>query len=267
MRYWPEPPFTVTNYPAGEFHSQISVLPESGDVIEANIRDFNGLCRVVSQDEALRRGGINATWFLPYFPFARDDRRNTNADAFELGLAIHLAGKLSVVIADPHSDVTGQLPHISQGVTVAVALERRPSLANCVFALADAGAEKKAGPWLKHFGLQSTPCGKKRDTSTGRLTEFVVHDPAAVGLRNVVIVDDICDGGGTFVGLAEKLKEHCAASVTLIVTHGLFTKGVDALLPAVDCVIAFGPTGANPPDTDNVHFIDYRELWKQGVII
>jgi ribose-phosphate pyrophosphokinase len=40
-------------------------------------------------------------------------------------------------------------------------------------------------------------------------------------------VDDICDGGGTFIGLAALLKSHNAGHIVLIVSHGIFSKGFD----------------------------------------
>jgi hypothetical protein len=55
-----------------------------------------------------------------------------------------------------------------------------------------------------------------------------------------VIVDDICDGGGTFLGLAARLGEQDAGLLTLCVTHGLFTKGVMPLLDVFDRIYTFG---------------------------
>jgi len=45
-----------------------------------------------------------------------------------------------------------------------------------------------------------------------------------------IIVDDICDGGGTFIGLAEELRRRNAASLYLYVTHGIFSKDADVKL-------------------------------------
>jgi ribose-phosphate pyrophosphokinase len=39
------------------------------------------------------------------------------------------------------------------------------------------------------------------------------------------IVDDICDGGGTFAGTAKVLREKGAGKVNLIVSHGIFSRG------------------------------------------
>ena len=48
--------------------------------------------------------------------------------------------------------------------------------------------------------------------------------------RDVLIADDLCDAGGTFIGSAAALREAGARSVSLYVTHDLFSKGVEYLL-------------------------------------
>ena len=57
--------------------------------------------------------------------------------------------------------------------------------------------------------------------------------------RNCLIVDDICDGGGTFIPLAKKLKNAGAKTVTLYVTHGIFSKGLDPLKEHIDYLAPF----------------------------
>jgi ribose-phosphate pyrophosphokinase len=53
-----------------------------------------------------------------------------------------------------------------------------------------------------------------------------------------LIVDDICDGGATFVALARKLREAGAIEVSLFVTHGIFSKGKD--LEGIDNIYTTG---------------------------
>lgn len=49
-----------------------------------------------------------------------------------------------------------------------------------------------------------------------------------------MIIDDICDGGATFLAIAGQVKP---AHLTLIVTHGIFSKGLDALAEKFDSII------------------------------
>ncbi len=95
----------------------------------------------------------------------------------------------------------------------------------------DAGVSKKIDNF-NHPALRANPkvfCSKHRDTVTGALSGFEAHC-GDLEKRPCVIVDDICDGGGTFLGLAEELKHKNAGPLYLAVTHGIFSKGLDELL-------------------------------------
>lgn len=54
---------------------------------------------------------------------------------------------------------------------------------------------------------------------------YIVPNHLFVKDATCFIVDDICDGGGTFIGTAAMLKSKGAAKVVLIVSHGIFSKG------------------------------------------
>lgn len=69
-------------------------------------------------------------------------------------------------------------------------------------------------------------CQKIRVQATGELKGFEVLDKSLCSGKHVLIVDDICDGGGTFVGLAKELRKAGAKKVFLYVTHGIFSKGL-----------------------------------------
>lgn len=60
--------------------------------------------------------------------------------------------------------------------------------------------------------------------------ELIVKD------KTCFIIDDICDGGRTFIGLGEKLKAAGAAKVTLVVTHGLFSQGLEVFKGKIDYI-------------------------------
>lgn len=69
---------------------------------------------------------------------------------------------------------------------------------------------------------------KKRDPATGQITLIVPVGslPEDLTGKKCLIIDDICDGGGTFLPIAAQLKER-GALVYLYVTHGIFSKGID----------------------------------------
>jgi ribose-phosphate pyrophosphokinase len=68
---------------------------------------------------------------------------------------------------------------------------------------------------------------KHRDAGTGKLSSFAVPE---LRTHKVLIVDDICDGGGTFVGIARALPENHTHMLGLYVTHGLFSRGIGELV-------------------------------------
>ena len=83
-------------------------------------------------------------------------------------------------------------------------------------------------------GIPFIKADKVRDPETGDLSGFS-YEGSVQGL-DLLIVDDICDGGGTFVGLAKILKEGGAKSISLYVSHGIFSKGLKVLDGAIDAV-------------------------------
>lgn len=93
----------------------------------------------------------------------------------------------------------------------------------------DAGAADRAKYYAGTYGVPVVQCHKSRDAS-GAPT--VVIPPYNLQGCTALIVDDILDGGRTFVDLARKLKEAGAARVKLQVTFGIFSNGYN--LPYID---------------------------------
>lgn len=231
--------FDEMHYPAGEPHVRLRAekleefkyewLPP---FIVANAADWNDLVTIKIGDQILKDNGITATFVVPYLPFSRHDRKNDRFDSSPLPFVLDLMATVDLVTIDPHSDVSGIFPSYSQAEVVKLYADG-PNNNGGIFAddalvaIPDAGAAKKAYTWLD--GRDAVQCLKTRDTKTGALSGFQVVNPEIVEGRNVVIIDDICDGGGTFLGLAEQLQRHGASTLRLGVTHGLFTKGLEKL--------------------------------------
>lgn len=245
MIYGFEQIFSVMRYPAGESHVEAKMIPGPDDTILAHARGFEDLCNILTADAILEHNGQPwVQWFIPYFPFGRHDRRRTRLDGLELKLALDMVDDLNLITLDPHSDVLGQLKHIPQSEVVAAfsGFIRGFDIFedDAIVAVPDEGASKKVMMWLdNHVALQ---CSKRRDPRTGALSGFIVPEiPEEYRERPIVIVDDICDGGGTFIGLADEIiKQGHAGPLRLLVTHGLFTKGTGDLLAVFDRVFSTG---------------------------
>jgi ribose-phosphate pyrophosphokinase len=200
-----------------------------------NSQDFFFLA--MAKDSLKKLGETRVDLILPYVPYARQDRVCDKGESFSLQVFCNLLNSLdfeSVTIFDPHSDVT---PALINNVKVISQLDIisgsrfNEYLCNSkfVFVSPDAGANKKVSSLASYFMHQRfIRADKLRDLTNGNIKEIVVYADDLTGV-NPVIIDDLIDGGGTFVGLAKELKKKKAQKVILYVTHGIFSKGCDSL--------------------------------------
>lgn len=164
---------------------------------------------------------------LPYLPYGRQDHAITNGHTFALRTFARLLNSLEfsrVTITDPHSSSALVLIHNSEAIypTKEVRQAFIDTKSNIV-CYADEGALKKYVCGWIYYSLQYMHGTKSRDQSTGKiLFNHISTNPLG---QVVLIVDDICDGGSTFIMLAKKLFDAGAAEVHLFVSHGLFSKG------------------------------------------
>ena len=103
-----------------------------------------------------------------------------------------------------------------------------PEVKNAVLVAPDAGAIKKVLKVAQVTGLPMVRADKIRDVNTGAITETVVYSDH-IKDKSFLIVDDICDGGRTFIELEKVLRPLTDAYVYLYVTHGIFSKGLEPL--------------------------------------
>jgi ribose-phosphate pyrophosphokinase len=219
----------------GEPHVKIQEKVPGPIMITHRINSFNDLGLVLIATDALKRMGVKKiSLFIPYFPGARQDRVMVAGEALSVKVYTDLINAqkyAEVLIFDPHSEVT---PALLDNVKVIVNHE---FVASCldsikehiVLIAPDGGALKKIYKVAAYLGgIEVVECSKRRNVKTGELSGFTVYTDSLKG-KHAVIIDDICDGGGTFLGLAKALKEKEAEKLSLLVSHGLFSKGFEAL--------------------------------------
>lgn len=172
---------------------------------------------------------------ISYLLAARMDRVMLDGEPFSLKVIASILNQAcfkKIKIFDPHSEVSTALIERSYAVTnhlfVKDALqhyaETHPNESPCLVS-PDAGALKKIHKLAQFLNIDNVvECMKERDVKTGALTNFKAITDSLAG-QTCFIVDDICDGGGTFAGTAKMLKEKGAAKVHLIVSHGIFSRG------------------------------------------
>jgi len=174
---------------------------------------------------------------ISYLIAARMDRVMLDGEPFSLKVVAGILNQARfhrINIFDPHSEVTTALIEhsysISNHLFVKDALDdyfsKNPKTSFCLVS-PDAGALKKIHNLAQYLQVEDVvECMKERDLKTGALTNFKTTT-TDLSSQSCFIIDDICDGGGTFAGTAKMLKEKGAKKVVLIVSHGIFSKGPD----------------------------------------
>lgn len=235
-------------FPGGEIQVSIdkfnlrSVDPV---IVETRLQDSESIMQLVIATEILNRLHQGTKVLkVPYFPYARQDRVMDSHEAFSLravASVINSLGYDSIETDDPHSDVLAALiPRLRARSQVEIIKKHKAldellvSHIDC-FVSPDAGASKKIQEIAKHYSKPVIQASKVRDTASGLILETKIEEfPSKYG--NFLIIDDICDGGRTFIELAKALRFKGAKEIYLFVTHGIFSRGVGVFEGLIDAV-------------------------------
>jgi ribose-phosphate pyrophosphokinase len=241
-------------FPGGELQVKVG-RPITGRVlITSRMRGSEDVLRLLLVADALRRRSpkVELYAFIPYLPYARQDRVCAPGEALSLSVAADIINNMKldrVIVFDPHSDVSAAL------IDRLLAIDNTDFVSGIVswfdrangdiFLVApDAGASKKIYGVAKRARAQVLIGSKSRDVNTGEITGTSIHGDVKPN-RPHIVVDDICDGGRTFIELAKVLEERGVTRQWrhLIVSHGIFSQGRSLLLDyynTVHCTESFG---------------------------
>ena len=218
------------------FYRHISYHEPDRIVIDAWVVDSSGII-ALGQLKEFYCSLCNAPIVLNlrYTPYARYDRKmvDSSYDVLSLKVFTNILNSYnfdSVLIDDPHSDVTPGL------INNSAVIDQLTCLASCEIPMSDyaavvapdIGALKKATSIAEHYSLPLVYALKKRDPATGYTVFEQMINPDGVDIsgKKILIVDDICDGGATFINLAAGIHAiYPNAIIDLYVTHGIFSKG------------------------------------------
>lgn len=196
---------------------------------------------IICAVQALRNSGITTIkLYVPYFLGARSDRQ------FEFGSTHYLKDVIcpiinslnlnSVTVVDPHSDVLeaciNNFHKENNFSLVKFALtdidNRNDARERITLVSPDAGAFKKIFDVAQHFEITNIITATKvRDLKTGHIKHTEVNVNDSDPEMKYVIIDDICDGGRTFIELAKAIKvQKPSAKIYLVITHGIFSAGL-----------------------------------------
>ena len=224
-------------FSGGEPHIKIKPDFDVSEIVTIThrINSFNDFGLLLLAIDALKRMNVKLiNVFIPYFPAARQDRVMIAGEPLSVKVYADILNSLKlnkITVFDAHSEVTSALLDNCEVIPnhefIAQVLKK---IGNDVKLISpDGGALKKIYKVSEYLGgIDVVECSKSRDVKTGKLSGFKVYDDDLQGM-DCLIVDDICDGGGTFIGLAEELKKKNAGKLYLAVSHGIFNKGFESM--------------------------------------
>ena len=178
-------------------------------------------------DAAKRASAKYVTVVIPYFGYARQDRKDKPRVAIAAKLMANLisaAGADRIMTCDLHADqIQGffdiPLDHLD-GTAIFVPYLRSLNLDNLIFASPDVGGVKRTRSYAKYFKAELVVCDKYRAKANEIASMRLIGEVTG---KDVVLVDDLIDTGGTMCKAAALLKERGANSVRAIATHAVLS--------------------------------------------
>ncbi len=160
-----------------------------------------------------------------YLPYGRADRNEKGGSSCSLryvGDFIQSLGFEKITVLDPHSDLS--IAYLGESacsyypkseLLTGLGVNYTPK--NSVVMFPDSGAQKRYGKaW---YGYLHVLGSKTRDFRDGKLTGYSIADGVPAEGKHVIIVDDICSYGGTFILASNAIRKFNPLSVALVVTH------------------------------------------------
>lgn len=256
-----EQPVTLGTFPAGEPLVQAEADLSGIVLIDVRGHSAEQWLQVLALCDMVAAAGGVVDLVVSYWPGGRQDRRDeTPLTAQVYARTLDPYPIRSVTVVDPHSDVTPAVINPpTRVISLADVLEHAIStgVLECPDGLIapDAGAAKKVLAAATRLGLDFCQAHKHRDPVTGRLDGFRIEE---FGPGRWLVADDICDGGGTFLGLADAFNRAAVpgSGLALYVTHGIFSKGTDALAERFTSIT----TTDSFPQTGDVAIVPLADL-------
>lgn len=222
--------FTSTRFSDGELSVSFDESIRGCDVfiIQSTHAPTDNLMELLLMIDAARRASAHyITVVVPYFGYARQDRKDRPRVAIAAKLVANLltaAGTTRLMTCDLHAgQIQGffdfPVDHL-YGSGIFVPYLRSLNIDNLVFAAPDVGGVTRARSYAKFFDADIVLTDKHRKRANEIASMQIIGN---VEGANVVLVDDMCDTGGTITKAAELIMEKGAKSVRAVCTHAVLS--------------------------------------------
>ena len=193
--------------------------------VQSTTAPADNLMELLLLIDAARRASANyITAVIPYFGYARQDRKDKPRVPISAKLIANLlttAGASRIITMDLHApQIQGffdiPVDHLEASAIFIPYIKHSIPRENLIFAAPDVGGTKRARSYAKHFDADMVICDKRRERANEVSEMTVIGD---VRGKDVVLIDDIVDTGGTLCKAAQMLMDKGAVSVRALITH------------------------------------------------
>ncbi|HNY53118.1 MAG TPA: ribose-phosphate pyrophosphokinase [Bacteroidales bacterium] len=221
---------SVTEFKDGEFQPCFdeSVRGNMVFIVQSTNPPADNLFELLLMiDAAKRASAYKVIAVIPYFGFARQDRKDRPRVSIGSKLSADLLGTAGVdriITMDLHADqIQGffnvPVDHLYGSAIFAPYIENL-KLENLTVSAPDMGGSKRANAYSRHLHTEMVLCYKLRKKPN------VIEEMSVLGDvegRNVIIIDDMVDTAGTLVLAAQKIHERGALSIRGFATHPILS--------------------------------------------
>jgi ribose-phosphate pyrophosphokinase len=221
--------YKVFHFPDGEVQIELGEFSRKKSILVkcriTNAEELMILCQVM---DILDRHEVEYTICIYYLMSMRMDRVMYFNRPFSLKIITNILNSYncsSYKVVEPHSDKTQTLlknfyPYYG---------ECRPDFSGYQIVFPDAGAQERYS--LDYEGDSCITCSKVRDEATGKILEIKIDNPENILRKPLMIIDDLCDGGGTFCGIAQAFSKLGITKdrLNISVVHLVNPKGIENL--------------------------------------
>ncbi|MEM4261434.1 MAG: ribose-phosphate pyrophosphokinase [Candidatus Diapherotrites archaeon] len=209
------------NYLESVRGKDIYIIQSTGPPQNDNIMEL-----LIMIDAAKRAAAENITCVIPYFGYAKQDRKANDREPITAKLVaklIHAAGADAILTMDLHADqIQGFFDIRADFLYAAGVLTgyiEKKKLENIIVVGPDVGSSKRARAYAKILGCEMAIVDKRRPKPNESEVMNVIGE---VKDKTCIIVDDEINTGGTIVNATEALLEKGAKEVYVMASHGIF---------------------------------------------
>ncbi len=221
---------SVSRFSDGEFQPHFNESVRGCDIflIQSTNPPTENLMELLLMTDAAKRASAHyITVVIPYFGFARQDRKDKPRVAIGAKLIANLitaAGAHRIMTMDLHAaQIQGffdiPVDHLDASV-IFVPYIKSLNLPNLTIASPDMGGSYRARTFAKYFNAEVVICDKRRKRANEIESMSIIGDVTG---QDIVLIDDICDTAGTLSKAASLIMENGANSVRAVCTHAVLS--------------------------------------------